>query len=58
MKTKTTTVDIACLVEYSLNETKPSVKTKRGMGDEIELKVGRAKFLVKVSKPARKVREK
>jgi hypothetical protein len=58
MKTKTTTADIADMVEYSLNETKPTVKTRRGTNDEIELKLGRVRSLVKVTKPVRKQKAK
>lgn len=53
-KPAVTTADIADLVEHSINEAKPQVKTRRGAGSSIELKVGRRKFVVSVGKPVRK----
>lgn len=53
-QTSVTTEDIADLVEFSINETKPKVKTKRGIGNEIELKLDRRKFIVTVTKSKRK----
>ncbi len=54
----TTAADIADLIEFSINETKPTVKTKRGAGSLIELKVGRRKFLLSVCRPLRRKKAK
>lgn len=54
MITTVTSEDVADLVEHSINEAKPDVKTKRGAGSAIELKIGRRKFVVSVGKPVRK----
>lgn len=51
---KTTPAEIIDLVEYSLNEVKPKLKTKRGSANEFELSVGRQKFIVKVEPKRRK----
>ena len=58
MKTKITPEDVADLVEFSINSQKPDVKTKRGAGNEIEVKIGRRRFVVKVTKPACAKRQK
>lgn len=50
---KITNGDVADLVEYAVNETKPKIKTKRGVGSEFEIKVGRQKFVVVVTKQKR-----
>ena len=48
-KTHTTPAEVADLVEYAINESKPDVKTSRGVGGEIEIAVGRRKFIIEVS---------
>jgi len=57
LKTKTTDADVADLVEYAINETKPKIKTRRGIGNSVELEIGRVKFLVKVEKTRMKNKE-
>lgn len=57
MKTNTTGAEIADLVEFAINETKPQIKTRRGFGNEIELEINRIKFVVKVEKTPGKKKE-
>lgn len=48
-KTHTTPAEVADLVEFAINESKPDVKTKRGVNGEIEIAVGQRKFIIEVS---------
>ncbi len=42
----TTAADIADLIEFSVNETKPKLRTTRGIGDFFTVRVNRRKFTV------------
>ena len=50
LKAETTASDVADLVEYSINETEPKLKTSRGTGDEVLVKIGGRKWMIKVYK--------
>jgi hypothetical protein len=43
-----TSEDVADLIEYSVNKTKPRLKTQRGIGNEFSIQFGRRKFVVAV----------
>lgn len=53
LKTGTTEADVADLVEFAINENEPTLKTKRGVGSTIKIKIGGRQWKITV-RPARR----
>ena len=49
MKTKTTTEDVADYIEFCINRETAKIKTKRGLSNKFELKMGRKTFEVEIT---------